>query len=259
MILTVDIGNTNIVFGGFCDDEMKFVSRLQTNKYKMSDEYAIDFKAILEFNGYKADMFNGAIISSVVPPLTTAIKSAITRLFSCKVWTVSPGTKTGLKIGIDNPGILGADLVCSAVAAMTRYPLPCIVIDLGTATKFTALDKDGNLLGVSIMPGINISLDALSKRTAQLPHIDFDDTSLVIGTNTIDSMRSGIVFGTASMIDGMIERINEEMHSTASVVVTGGMAGSIISHCKSDMVHDDNLILHGLLDIYKKNQKHKSV
>lgn len=257
MILTVDIGNTNIVLGGFKDDELVFVSRLQTNKYKMPDEYSIDFKALLSLYGYSPDMFNGAIISSVVPPLLPTLKSAVSNLFKCRVLTVTPGTKTGLNIKIDNPGILGADLVCGAVAAMSRYKMPCIIVDLGTATKFSVLDKESFFMGVSIMPGVKISLDALSKQTAQLPHIEFDDTHNVIGTNSIDSMRSGIVFGTASMIDGMIERLNKEIGEPATVVVTGGIASNIVPHCKSKIVFDENLLLYGLKDIYFKNIKQK--
>jgi len=212
----------------------------------MQDEYAIDFRGVLEFHGYSPEMFDGAIISSVVPPLLPTLKKAISSLFNCRVLTVSPGTKTGLNIRIDNPGMLGADLVCGAVAAMGRYKMPCIIVDLGTATKFSVLDKDSYFLGVSILPGVNISLDALSKRTAQLPHIEFEDAHAVIGTNSIDSMRSGIVFGTASMIDGMIERLNEEIGEKATVVVTGGIASNIVSKCKSEIIVDENLLLYGL-------------
>lgn len=253
MILTVDIGNTNIVLGGFLDKELVFVSRLQTNKYKMADEYAIDFKAIIEYNGYKSEMFDGAIISCVVPPLTPTIKHAINGLFGCKVWSVSPGLKTGLKIITDDPGALGADLVCGAVAAVSRFKMPCIIVDLGTATKFSVLDNTGCFIGCSIMPGVDISLDALSKRTAQLPHIEFDEADNIIGTNSIECMRSGIVFGTASMIDGMIARINEELSEPATVVVTGGMARNIVPHCKTAMEYSDHLILNGLKDIFDKN------
>ncbi|WMJ22087.1 type III pantothenate kinase [Paludicola sp. MB14-C6] len=257
MVLTVDVGNTNIVLGGFEDDKLLFVTRLCTDKYKMPDEYAISFKGVIEFHGYSVDKFDGAIISSVVPPLLPTLKKAISSLLGCKVFTVSPGTKTGLNIRIDNPGILGADLVCSAVAAMNRYKMPCIIVDLGTATKFSVLDKDKFFLGVSIMPGVNISLDALSKNTAQLPHIEFENAHTVIGTNSIDSMRSGIVFGTASMIDGMIERLNAEIGQEATVVVTGGIAENIVPHCKSKINTNPNLVLYGLLDIYYKNTKTK--
>ena len=255
MILTVDIGNTNIVLGGFREDKLEFVSRLKTDKYKMQDEYAIAFKAVLEFNGYTKDMLDGAIISCVVPPLIPIIKRAIAKLLDCKVLVVSPGTKTGLHIKIDDPGVLGADLVCSAVGAISRYTMPCIIVDLGTATKFSIIDKDGGFLGGAIMPGVNISLDALSKRTAQLPHIEIEDTTDVIGTNSIDCMKSGVVFGTASMIDGMIEKISEKLNQQPTVIVTGGVANNIVNHCKTEMIYEENLISYGLLDIYNKNVK----
>lgn len=255
MILTVDIGNTNIVLGGFREDKLEFVSRLKTDKYKMQDEYAIAFKAVLEFNGYTKDMFDGAIVSCVVPPLIPTIKKAISKLLDCKVLVVSPGIKTGLHIKIDDPAVLGADLACAAVAAINRYPLPCIIVDLGTATKFSAIDKNGGFLGGAIMPGVNISLDALSKRTAQLPHIEIENTKNVIGTNSIDCMRSGVVFGTASMIDGMIGKISDELNEKPTVIVTGGVAMNIVNHCKTEMIYEENLISYGLLDIYNKNAK----
>lgn len=259
MILTVDVGNTNIVLGGFKGNKLLFVSRLQTNKYKMADEYTIQFKSLLDLYGFSPNEFEGAIISSVVPPLLPTLKQSIKQLFKCKVITVSPGTKTGLNIITDNPAILGADLVCGAVGAMARYQMPCIIIDLGTATKFSVMDKNACFLGVSIMPGINISLDALSKRTAQLPHIEFSEAHDVIGTNTVDSMLSGVVFGTASMIDGMIGRIEHELGEKATVVVTGGLAGNIIPHCKSEIHVDQDLLLYGLLEIYHKNVKPKTI
>lgn len=255
MVLTIDVGNTNIVLGGFEDDKLVFVSRIQTNKNKMSDEYAIEFNSIIRFYNCKPDMFDGAIISCVVPPLTNVLKKALSRLLNCKVMTVSPGTKTGLNIKIENPAILGADLVCGAVSAINRYSLPCIIIDLGTATKFSVLDKDGNFLGVSIMPGVGISLEALCANTAQLPHIDFRESVKVIGKNSPDSMRSGIIYGTASMVDGMIERINKELGEKATVVATGGIASSIIPYCDSDITVDENMVLYGVNQIYNKNIK----
>lgn len=259
MVLTVDVGNTNIVLGGFEKEELKFVFRLQTNKDKMADEYAIQFKSLLDFNGYSPTQFDGAIISSVVPPLLPTLKTAIRQVFNCRVLTVSPGIKTGLKIDTDNPGILGADLVCGAVGAIARHKMPCVIIDLGTATKFSVLDANANFLGVSILPGINISLDALSKRTAQLPHIEFAGADHVIGTNTPDSMLSGVVFGNASMIDGMVERISEEMGASINAIITGGLSVHIIPHCKTPLIVDENLLLYGLLEIYKRNTKTKSV
>ncbi|MEG0894735.1 MAG: type III pantothenate kinase, partial [Oscillospiraceae bacterium] len=202
MLLTIDIGNTNIVIGAFEKDCLKFVSRIQTNKYRMADEYAIIIKGILEFNGYTTDMFDGAIASCVVPPLIPTMKKTIDRLFNTKLMIISPGIKTGLNIKIDNPATLGSDLACGAVGAIKKYSLPCIVIDLGTATKFYVISDDNSFLGGAIMPGVSISLDALSKNTAQLPHIELQNTKNVVGTNSIDCMCSGVVYGTASMIDG---------------------------------------------------------
>lgn len=255
MVLTVDVGNTNIVFGGFEGETLKFVSRLQTNKNKMPDEYAIEFDAILKFHGYTPFMFDGAILSCVVPPLNQTLKRAIEKLLGCRVMTVSPGTKTGLNIKIDNPAVLGSDLVCGAVYALSRYTMPCIIIDLGTATKFSVLDKDGNFLGVSIMPGVTISLEALCANTAQLPRIDFGEDCNVIGKNSPESMRSGVIYGTSCMIDGMIDKINAELSDTATVVATGGIASNIVPHCKSDIIIEENLVLYGVKQIYNKNTK----
>lgn len=253
MVLAIDVGNTNIVIGCFDENSLAFVSRIQTDKNKMADEYAITFNSILNFHGVNSRQFDGAIISSVVPSITPTLKKALNDLLYCKVMTVSPGTKTGLNIKIENPAILGADLVCGAVRAMRHYPLPCIVVDLGTATKFTVLAKDGELLGVSIMPGVMISLEALCKGAAMLPNIDFSATAPIIGKNTPDSMRSGIIYGTASMIDGMIEKINKEIGEDATVIATGGVAPQIISYCNSKITVDSDLVLWGLKDIYDKN------
>ena len=252
MILAVDIGNTNIVIGGFKDDKLMFVSRISTDKRLMEDQYKVQFNQILDLYGYDKSDFNGAIISSVVPPLMPTVKTAISQLLGCSVTTVSPGTKTGLNIKIDNPAVLGSDLVCAAVGAIKHHDYPCIIVDLGTATKFSAIDKNANFIGASILPGISISLDALSENTAQLPHINFSDTTVVIGKNTVESMKSGIVFGTASMIDGMIDRFMKEM-GDCSVVATGGFAKSIIPYCSHDIKVDDNLILLGLYEIYRKS------
>lgn len=257
MVLTVDVGNTNIVLGGFEGEDLKFVSRMKTDKYKMQDEYAIEFKAILEFNGYVPGMFDGAIISSVVPPLQPTLKRAIAKLLGCRVLTVSPGTKTGLNIRIDNPAETGADLVCGCVGAIKRYPLPCVVVDLGTASKFLVIDQAGNFLGGPILPGVSISLDALSRNTAQLPHIEFHPIDHVIGTNSIDCMRAGILFGTASMVDGMVDRIEEELGERVTVVMTGGVAQGIAPYCRREINFDENLLLYGLKEIFNRNMKQR--
>ena len=254
MVFTVDVGNTNIVLGAFENDQLKFVSRVATEASKMEDQYAIEFMDILRLYGYTPDMFDGAIISTVVPPLISVLKSALKKLFNCKILVVSAGIKTGLDIKIDDPAILGSDLVCAAVGALAKYPVPCIIFDLGTATTISAIDKNGTFLGGSIFPGVKVSLKALSSSTAQLPDINLEmNTINPIGRNTIDSMRSGIILGTASMIDGMIEKYKEVLGEDATVIATGGLAQSIVPYCKKEIVVDDGLLTDGLYLIYKKN------
>lgn len=258
MVLTVDVGNTNIVFGGFEGEELKFTSRIRTDKYQMRDEYAVKLLDLIRFYGYEPADFDGAIISCVVPPLIPVLKAAISQIFDGKVLVVSPGIKTGLNIKIDDPAIVGADLVCGCVGALARkYPLPCIVADLGTATKMLVLDKDGAFLGGMIAPGVNISMDALSHNTALLPHIEFGKVGKVVGTNTVDCMLSGIVYGTACMLDGMVERMEAETGMALNVVLTGGIAKSIAPYCKREYAFDENLLLYGLLDLYKRNTRKK--
>lgn len=258
MVLTVDVGNTNIVLGGFEGEELKFVSRIQTNQYKMADEYAIEFQSLLRFHGYTPEQFDGTILSSVVPPLQPTLKMAFERLFHHRVLTVSPGTKTGLNIRINNPAETGADLVCGCVGALRRYSMPCIVVDLGTATKFLVMDEKGDFLGGPVLPGVSISLDALSAKTAQLPHIELEEIDHIIGTNSIDCMRAGILYGTASMVDGMIERIEQELSQKTTVVMTGGISKRILPFCKKEILYDENLLLYGLKDIYNRNTRVRS-
>ena len=254
MVFTVDVGNTNIVLGAYKDDKLVFTSRVATEASKMEDQYAIEFADIIKLYGYNPSDFDGAIISTVVPPLISVLKGAVKKLFNCKVIVVGPGVKTGLNIRIDNPGTLGSDLVCAAVGAMKKYMPPMIIFDLGTATTITAIDKTGALIGGSILPGVRASLNALSSSTAQLPHIDTElEGNIVIGANTIDSMKSGIVLGTASMMDGMIDRYKEILGEKTTVLATGGLAPSIACHCRREVTIDSDLLSDGLYILYKKN------
>ncbi len=254
MILTVDVGNTNIVLGGYKEDKLIFTSRIATETSKTEDQYAVEILGIMSLYKYNPENFDGVIISSVVPPLISILKRALKKLIKCKVLVVGPGIKTGLNIKIDNPAALGADLVCSAVGVIKKYGYPCILFDLGTATTISAINDKGEMLGGSIIPGVKVSLNALSSKTAQLPYIDTElESDVVIGSNTVDCMKSGIVLGTASMIDGMIARYKEVLGENAKVVVSGGLASSIAIHCKTQLVIDDNLLLDGLYEIYKKN------
>ena len=252
MILTIDIGNTNIVIGGFLDEELKFVSRLATDVKKTEDEYAVILKNIVSLNDVKTKEVSGAIISSVVPPLNKTIQKSVTKVYGIDSMIVGPGVKTGVNLLVDNPLQVGADLVCSAVAVNKYYGSPAIILDMGTATKISVTDKNGAFTGVSIIPGVEIGISALSGGTAQLPQISLDAPKSVIGKNTIDAMQSGVVFGNASLIDGMIARIKEEF-GDLNIIATGGLAGFITPYCKEKMTIDDHLILKGLYTIYQKN------
>jgi len=252
VILTIDIGNTNIVLGGFFNDELKFVSRISTNIKKTEDEYAALIKSIVSLNDVKRTEVSGAIISSVVPPLNKTMCKALTKIYGVSPIVVGPGVKTGVNLLVDNPSQVGADLVCSTAAAYSYYKVPAIVLDMGTATKLSVVDKNGAFAGVSIIPGVEIGIAALAGGTAQLPQISLEAPKSVIGKNTIDAMQSGVVYGNASLIDGMIEKIKAEF-GDIDIIATGGLAGFITPYCKEKMIIDDNLILKGLYSIYKKN------
>ena len=254
MLLALDIGNTNITIGCYRNKELLFISRMATDRSRMEDQYAIELRDILDINGVSAADIDGSIISSVVPPLYASIAHAIKKITGTVPLSVGPGIRTGLNIRIDNPATLGADLVAGCVAALDRYPCPTIVIDMGTATTITVIDAHKNMLGGSILPGVGISLDALSSRTSQLPQISLEAPDHVIGTNTIACMASGSVFGTAAMIDGMCDRMENELGTPCTVVATGGLAHQIIPCCRRKVILDENLLLDGLRILYERNQ-----
>ncbi|MEE0839759.1 MAG: type III pantothenate kinase, partial [Acutalibacteraceae bacterium] len=193
------------------------------------------------------------IISSVVPAVGKSLSAAVSKLCHIVPLMLGPGVKTGLNIKIDNPAQLGADLAAGAVGAIAKYETPCIVIDMGTATTVSVLGENGEMLGGAIAAGVRLTLKALFENTAQLPAVAIEAPSSVIGTNTVDCMKSGLVFGAASMIDGLIERMEKEQGKMKTVVATGGMSREIIRHCKYDIIYDENLLLDGLMTIYKKN------
>ena len=253
MILAIDIGNTNIVIGCFEGERIVFTERLSTKHTATELEYAISFKNVLEIYGIKTNEIDGGIISSVVPSLTNIIKGAIAKLTPNKILSVGPGLKTGLNIKMDNPAAVGADLVVGAVAAINEYEAPMIFFDMGTATTISAIDKDKNYIGTVIIPGLEVSLNSLVGGTSQLPKISLEAPEKVLATNTVDSMKSGILYSTASYIDGMIDRITEEMGEIKTVVATGGLASTVIPLCKKKIVLDDELLLKGLMIIYNKN------
>ena len=253
MLLAADVGNTNITLGVFEEETLKFTARLATDAKLTGDQYAVAVKDILALNSVETFDIEDAVICSVVPSVTTALTAAISKLFSIVPLIIGPGVKTGLNIKIDNPAQLGADLVAGAVAALHEYTMPCVIIDMGTATTISVLDENGSFLGGSIAAGVRLTLKALTQNTAQLPEISISAPAKVIGTNTADCMRSGLVFGAASMLDGLLERIEEELCMSATVVATGGLSKEVIPLCKKDIIYNENLLLDGLRYIYEKN------
>ena len=254
MILTVDIGNSNINFGVFEGSEIKFVARVATERAKTEYEYAGAIANALSIYGIDKSEIGGAIISSVVPPLNTVMKCAVKLLYGVDAILVGPGVKTGINIHCDTPSSVGADIICACVAAHYLYGSPSLIVDMGTATKMMVMNGKGAFIGVSIIPGVMVGLDALANRTAQLPMVSLEAPKSVIGKNTTDCMRSGVIFGNASMVDGMIDRIFEEVGSPLPVYATGGLSSVITPHCKHKITYDEFLVLKGLNMIYQKNQ-----
>lgn len=253
MILTIDIGNSNIVFGVHEQDKLLFSSRIKTDPLRTDTEHAVLISNIFTLHGLNAKELTGAAISSVVPNLTAVMRNAIKMISDVSVLAVGPGVKTGLNIRIDDPSALAADLCCTAVGAMTKYPLPAIIVDLGTATKITVVDAQKAYIGGAIAPGVLVSLGALSKNTALLPAVGLSNELKVICTETVDAMMSGSILGTASMVDGMIERFSDVLGEVKTIVACGGLAKAIIPHCSHDVIVDNDLLLDGLLAIYQKN------
>ena len=253
MILAVDIGNSNIVLGCFDENEILFEDRLSTDREATVLEYAVIIKTSLEMHKLEYEQITGAIISSVVPSVTENVQQAVFRLTGQQAMVVGPGVKTGLNILLDDPKQLGSDRVADAVGAIGEYPCPLIIVDMGTATTISVIDGQKNFMGGMIIPGLQVSLDSLANRTSQLPHISLEAPKKVIGTNTVDCMKSGIIYSTAGSIDGAIERIEEELGETCTVVSTGGHARKIIPYCHHEILIDPHLLLKGLMTIYKKN------
>ena len=255
MILAIDIGNSNIVIGGLEGDEICFEARLRTEATKTSDQYCVDLKILMDVYGVKTEQLEGAIIASVVPQVLNSFQTAGKKLTGKGALVVGPGLKTGLNILLENPSQTGADLVVGCVAALREHKPPMIVVDMGTATTMVALDRNGALIGGCICPGVKISMDALTERTALLPGLQLDQPKKAIGRNTIDCMRSGIMMGAACMLDGMVQRMEEELGAKATVVVTGGIAKFIVPMCRTPMIYDKDLLLKGLAALYRDNRR----
>lgn len=255
MILAIDMGNSNIVIGCIDDKKTYFVERLSTDKSETALEYAIGFKTVLELYSIDVNQIEGAILSSVVPQLTNVLSEAVKKIIGKEPMIVGPGVKTGLNIHMDNPRQVGSDLIVDAVAGLSEYGAPLIVIDMGTATTMSVVDKNKNYIGGVIMPGLRLSMDALSSGAAQLYKVSLDTPKQVLGKNTTDCMKSGIVIGNAACIDEMIDRIEQEIGYTTKVIATGGLSHVVIPLCRHDITIDDSLLLKGLNIIYDKNRE----
>lgn len=255
MLLAIDIGNTNIVMGCIRDDEILFKARIATDRTRTSDQYGVEIKNMLEAFGIKKEDIHDCIISSVVPPVFNSVKTGVLKVIGKQPMVVGPGLKTGLNIQVDSPSQVGSDRIVIAVAALAEYTAPLILMDLGTATTIEAVEPENVYMGGVIIPGVRTSLDALVNKAAQLPGISLDQPKKVIGTNTVDCLRSGMMYGTAAMLDGIIDRMEEELGHTSTLIATGGMAQFVTPLCKHSIILEKDLLLKGLNILYKKNKK----
>lgn len=254
MILAIDMGNTNIVVGGIDENKIYFLERITTDRAKTDLEYAVSIKSILEIHKLESSDIEGAILSSVVPPLNQAVALAVKKITNIDCLMVNyKMNMAGLKIKVENPAGLGSDLIVDSVAAISEYQPPLAVIDLGTATTISVVDKENNYLGGVIHPGLRVSLDTLSSKAAQLPFIDLEAPGRIIASGTVESMRSGILYGHAGTHDGCIEQMEKELGSKLTVVATGGLARFVLPLCRHQIIMDDNLLLKGLLRLYREN------
>ena len=255
MLLAIDIGNTNLVVGCFKGDTLAFKMRIATDYNRTSDQYGVEIKNMLEAFGVNREDISDCIISSVVPQVFHSVRTGVVKVIGKQPIVVGPGLKTGIDIHMDVPGQVGSDRIVVAVAALEEYAAPLMIIDMGTATTIEVVLPPKTYVGGVIFPGVKLSLDALTSRAAQLPGISLDKPKQVVGKNTVDCMRSGMMYGTAAMLDGLIERIEEELGQKCTLIATGGMAQFVTPLCKREIHLEKDLLLKGLFAIYKKNKK----
>ena len=255
MLLTADVGNTNIKLGIFDGDELKYKLRVSTDTKKTSDEFAVELYTFFEIYHIAYKDIDGSIISSVVPKVTQPLREAIQIVTGLRSMVVGPGLKTGMDLKIDRPETLGGDIVCGCVGAHEKFGGPVIVIFMGTATVITYVDENFTYHGGIIAPGVGISLDALTSGGALLPDVDLKAPRKVICSNTSDCIRSAMTYGTACMLDGMIDKFEAETGKACKIIATGGLARQIIKNCEHKITFEENIIHDGLNSIYKKNKK----
>lgn len=257
MIIAIDVGNTNIVVGCMEGTEIRFTSRFATDREKTEDDYALVFQSMFQFHGVDPRQVEGGIISSVVPALRRVLQKAVEYVTGHEPLVVGPDMDTGLAIRMDNPATLGSDLVVDAVAAIARFPKPILIFDMGTATTLSVIDKEGVYIGGMIMPGLILSMDALSARTSQLPRISLDAPEQLIGTNTINCMKAGAIYGNAAMLDGLVDRVEAELGGIGTVLATGGLISEVVPFCRRSIRVEKGLMLYGLQMLYERNKGNK--
>ena len=256
MLLAIDVGNTNIEVGCIEGERILCTARVATDRTKTTDEYAVLMEQIFRLRNVEIEKVDGAIIASVVPELRQVMSKVIRMLCGITPMVVGTGVKSGLDIRIDNPAQLGSDLVVGAVCAMAKYPKPLLVFDFGTATTLSVIDAKGTYRGGMIMPGLRLAVEALFSGTAQLPHISLEAPGEAIGTNTVDCMNAGVIYGNAAMVDGVIDRVEAELgEPVASIVATGGLSSRVIPHCRHQIALEKELMMWGLKIIYEKNKR----
>ncbi len=253
LLCVADVGNTHTVMGIYSKDALVHRWRIRTIRDRTTDEWGLTIASLFNFGKIDISMVKGMIISSVVPPALHALRRAGRRYFDVDALVVGPGIKTGLSILYDNPREVGADRVANAVAALSRVNGACIVVDFGTATTFDCLSSKGEYLGGAIAPGLKISLDALVTHAAKLPRVEIGKPDHAIGRNTEEAMQSGVLYGYAALVDGLVERLSAEMDGDVSVIATGGLSGMIAAESRAIEAVDQDLTLDGLRIIYKRN------
>jgi type III pantothenate kinase len=253
MLLAIDVGNTETVVGVFRDEELAWRWRMATVPERTADELALLFGGFLQQQELSFDRnVTGVVLSSVVPSATQALREMVRRYFRFPPVVVEPGVKTGVPVLTDNPKEVGADRIVNALAAFTRYGGPCVVVDFGTATTFDCVSEHGEYVGGAIAPGLQVAARALFEHTARLPLVELVAPEAAIGKNTVESVQSGLIFGYAALIDGMVERIAKEL-GQPTVVATGGLASAVIEECRTVDHHEPWLTLEGLRLVFEKN------
>lgn len=254
MLLAIDMGNSNIKIGVVTDEEHIIEERVTTAHDKTSMEYAMDILAVLNLHRIPLEGFEGAIISSVVPPLTGTLSTAVKKVLGKEPMLVNSGLRMHVRLDkMQYPEKIGADLLCGLESASLQFPEPVVVINMGTATTLTVLDHGKYYTGGVILPGLKVSLSSLSTKTAQLPAISLEPPGKVIANETVDCMRSGILYGNAAQLDGLLDRMEEELGEPCHVVATGGLARFVVPLCRHEICLDKNLLMKGLLAIYRQN------